>query len=105
MSRKKKKLPVYNIQIDSYAAEGKSIAHFEDGKVLFVENVIPGDVIHARIVKDKKSWAEGKLLELVKPSEDRIDPFCPHFGVCGGCKWQMLPNEHQPKYKEQQVHE
>lgn len=105
MSRKKKKLPVYNIQIDSYAAEGKSIAHFEDGKVLFVENVIPGDVIHARIVKDKKSWAEGKLLELVKPSEDRIDPFCPHFGVCGGCKWQMLPYEHQLRYKEQQVHD
>lgn len=105
MSRKKKKLPIYNIHIDSYAAEGKSIAHLEDGKVLFVENVIPGDVIHARIVKDKKSWAEGKLLELVKPSEDRIEPFCPHFGVCGGCKWQMLPYEHQLRYKQQQVHD
>lgn len=102
MSRKKKQ-PVYNIKIDAYAAEGKSIAHLEGGKVLFVENVIPGDVINARIVKDKKSWAEGKLLNLVRPSEDRIEPFCPHFGVCGGCKWQMLPYEHQLKYKQQQV--
>lgn len=102
MSRKKKQ-PVHNITIDSYAAEGKSIAHLEDGKVLFVENAIPGDVVNARIVKEKKSWAEGKITELVKPSADRIDPFCPHFGICGGCKWQMLPYEHQLRYKQQQV--
>ena len=102
MSRKKKQ-PVYNITIDAYAAEGKSIAHLEDGKVLFVENAIPGDVVNARIIKEKKSWAEGKVLNLVKPSADRIDAFCPHFGVCGGCKWQMLPYEHQLKYKQQQV--
>jgi 23S rRNA (uracil1939-C5)-methyltransferase len=102
VSRKKKR-QVYNIKIDSYAAEGKSIAHLEDGKVLFVEGVIPGDVINSRIVKEKKSWAEGKLLELVQPSPDRVQPFCPHFGVCGGCKWQMLPYEHQLRYKQQQV--
>ena len=102
MSRKKKQ-PVYNITIDAYAAEGKSIAHLDDGKVLFVENAIPGDVVNARIIKEKKSWAEGKVLNLVKPSADRIDAFCPHFGVCGGCKWQMLPYEHQLKYKQQQV--
>lgn len=103
MSRKKKKQPIYNVTIDAYAAEGKSIAHLEDGKVLFVENVIPGDVVHARITRDKKSWAEGKVTELVTPSPFRIDPFCPHFGVCGGCKWQMLPYEHQLRYKQQQV--
>jgi 23S rRNA (uracil1939-C5)-methyltransferase len=102
LSRKKKQ-PVYNITIDAYAAEGKSIAHLEDGKVLFVENAIPGDVVNARIVKEKKNWAEGKVLNLVKPSADRIAAFCPHFGVCGGCKWQMLPYEHQLKYKQQQV--
>jgi len=102
LSRKKKQ-PVYNITIDSYAAEGKSIAHLEDGKVLFVENAIPGDVVNARIVKEKKNWAEGKILQLVQPSSDRIDAFCPHFGICGGCKWQMLPYEHQLRYKQQQV--
>lgn len=89
--------------MDSYAAEGKSIAHLADGKVLFVENTIPGDVVNARIVKDKKSWAEGKVIELVSPSPDRITPFCQHFGICGGCKWQMLPYEQQLKYKQQQV--
>lgn len=102
MSRKKKP-EIANIKIDAYAAEGKSIAHLQDGKVLFVENVIPGDVIDARITKNKKSWAEGRLLNLVTPSPDRIDPFCPHFGVCGGCKWQMLPYEQQIAYKQQQV--
>lgn len=102
MSRKKKP-EIANIKIDAYAAEGKSIAHLQDGKVLFVENVIPGDVIDARITKNKKNWAEGKLLNLVIPSPDRVEPFCPHFGVCGGCKWQMLPYEQQIKYKQQQV--
>lgn len=102
MARKKRQ-PVFNITIDSYAAEGKSIAHLEEGKVLFVENSIPGDVINAVIVKNKKSWAEGRMTELVSPSPLRIDPFCPHFGVCGGCKWQMLPYEKQILYKQQQV--
>lgn len=102
MSRKKKRT-VHNITIDAYAAEGKSVAHLEDGKVLFVEGVVPGDVIDARIVKEKKSWAEGRLLSLVQPSQQRVTPFCPHFGVCGGCKWQMLPYELQLEYKQQQV--
>lgn len=102
MSRKKKQ-PVHNITIESYAAEGKSIAHLEDGKVLFVENAIPGDVVNVRIVKEKKSWAEGKVTSLLKPSPQRIEPFCPHFGLCGGCKWQMLPYEDQLRYKHQQV--
>src|SRR5690606_30280904 len=102
---RKKKQPVYNIRMDAYAAEGKSIAHLEDGKVLFVENTIPGDIINARITKQKKSWAEGKVLELVQPSQNRIEAFCPHFGVCGGCKWQMLPYEYQLQYKQQQVHD
>ncbi len=104
MSRKKKKqAPLLNITIESYAAEGKSIARLEDGKVLFVDNAIPGDVIDASIVKDKKSWAQARTLRLVSPSPQRIEPFCPHFGVCGGCKWQMLPYSKQLEYKQQQV--
>ena len=102
MSRKKKQ-PVYNIKIDAYAAEGKSVAHLEDGKVLFVENAIPGDIVNVWIVKQKKSWAQGKVIELVQPSPQRIEPFCQHFGVCGGCKWQMLPYSQQLVYKQQQV--
>jgi 23S rRNA (uracil1939-C5)-methyltransferase len=100
---RKKKQPVKGITIEAYAAEGKSIAHLEDGKVLFIENAIPGDVVNARIVKEKKSWAEGKITELLQPSPFRVEAFCPHFGVCGGCKWQMLPYQQQLEYKHQQV--
>lgn len=100
---RRKKPELKGIEITSYAAEGKSIAQLEDGKVLFVPNAIPGDVVNVRVLKNKKSWAEGKVLELVTPSKDRVEPFCEHFGVCGGCKWQMLPYEQQLKYKQQQV--
>jgi 23S rRNA (uracil1939-C5)-methyltransferase len=104
LSRKKKKSPpLLNVKIEAYAAEGKSIAKLEDGKVLFVDNAIPGDIIDAIIIKDKKSWAQGKTTRLVTPSPQRIDPFCQHFGVCGGCKWQMLPYPQQLIYKQQQV--
>jgi len=104
LSRKKKKqAPLLNITIESYAAEGKSIARLEDGKVLFVDNAIPGDVIDVAITKDKKSWMQGRTIRLVQPSPQRIEPFCQHFGVCGGCKWQMLPYQQQLIYKQQQV--
>ncbi|RYD59195.1 MAG: 23S rRNA (uracil(1939)-C(5))-methyltransferase RlmD [Sphingobacteriales bacterium] len=103
MLARKKKQAIHNIKIDAYAAEGKSIAHLEDGKVLFVENAIPGDVVNVWVHKSKKNWAEGKVTELVVPSPFRVQPFCQHFGVCGGCKWQMLPYEKQIVYKQQQV--
>lgn len=100
---RKKKPEIKGIQISSYAAEGKSIATLEDGKVLFVENAIPGDVVDVRVTKNKKSWAEGKVTKLITPSPTRVEPFCEHFGVCGGCKWQMVPYEQQIAYKQQQV--
>lgn len=100
---RRKKPALENITIASYAAEGKSIAHLEDGKVLFVENAIPGDVVNVRVTKNKKSWAEGKITQLLQPSPARVAPFCEHFGVCGGCKWQMLPYPQQVVYKQQQV--
>ena len=103
LARKKRKITLQNVTIYAYAAEGKSIAHLEGGKVLFVENVVPGDVIDAFIIKDKKSWAQGRMTQLVSPSPLRVQPFCQHFGVCGGCKWQMLPYSLQLTYKQQQV--
>lgn len=102
MPRKKTKT-LQQVKIDAYAAEGKSIAHLEDGKVLFVTGAIPGDEVDVRIIKDKKSWAEGRITSLVTPSPYRIQPFCDHFGICGGCKWQMLPYKQQLVYKQQQV--
>jgi len=101
--RKKKQPPLQGITVDAYAAEGKSIAHLEGGKVLFMEGVVPGDVVDALITKDKKSWAQGRVTRLVTPSTLRVQPFCQHFGTCGGCKWQMLPYSQQLVYKQQQV--
>jgi len=104
LSRKKRsREPLTNVLVDAYAAEGKSIAHLQDGKVLFVEQVVPGDVIDVLLTKVKSSWAEGKMLRLAQPSPQRIEPFCAHFGNCGGCKWQMLPYQQQLVYKQQQV--
>ena len=104
MSRKRNKHPIIeNLRITAYAAEGKSIGHGEDSKVIFVEGLVPGDVAHVRLGKNKAAWAEGRSVQLITPSEDRVQPFCPHFGVCGGCKWQMLPYPKQLEYKQQQV--
>lgn len=89
--------------MERYAAEGKSIAHLEDGKTIFVEGAVPGDIAEVLVMKNKKSYAEGKAMRVVEPSPDRVVPFCDHFGVCGGCKWQMLPYEKQLEYKQIQV--
>lgn len=98
-----KKQEILNgIMVENYAAEGKSLARV-NGKVIFIEQVVPGDVVNLRLKKNKKDWAEGQLLEIEKYSEDRVTPFCQHFGVCGGCQWQMLPYEKQLQYKQQQV--
>lgn len=88
--------------ITGYAAEGKSLARIE-GKVLFIEGAVPGDVVDVRITKSKKDWAEGKVLKIKEFSSERVTPFCIHFGTCGGCKWQMLPYSKQLEYKEQEV--
>lgn len=104
MSRKKR-VNVAALTITNYAAEGKSIGQLSDGKVAFVENVVPGDVVDIYITKNKKSYAEAKMTRMVQPSALRIDAFCEHFGVCGGCKWQMLPYERQLEFKQQQVYD
>ena len=88
--------------MEDYAAEGKSIARV-DGKVVFIERVVPGDVIDIRLFKSKKDWAEGYPLQFHSFSKERTEPFCQHFGVCGGCQWQMLPYDKQLFYKRQQV--
>ena len=103
MSRKKRRQPLLNLPLTAYAAEGKSIGHGPDGKVVFVQGAVPGDVVDVWPAKEKKSFVEGKLIRVVEPAPDRVEPFCPHFGVCGGCKWQMLPYEKQLQYKQQQV--
>ncbi len=105
MARKNKKTVINAIRLERYAAEGKSIAHLEDGKTIFVEGAVPGDIAEVLVLKNKKSYAEGKAMRVVTPSPDRVVPFCEHFGVCGGCKWQMLPYEKQLEYKQIQVND
>ncbi|PWT98316.1 MAG: 23S rRNA (uracil(1939)-C(5))-methyltransferase RlmD [Bacteroidetes bacterium] len=102
MRVRKKNIVLENVTIADYAAEGKSLAKI-DGKVIFVDNAIPGDIVDIRLSKNKKDWAEGHAIEFKEYSADRIQPFCSHFGVCGGCQWQMLPYEKQLFYKQKQV--
>lgn len=102
MRRKKKNIVLEKVLVEDYAAEGKSIARV-DGKVVFIERVVPGDVVDIRLLKSKKDWAEGYPLQFHSFSKERTEPFCQHFGVCGGCQWQMLPYDKQLFYKRQQV--
>ena len=90
--------------MEDYAAEGKSLARVE-GKVIFIEDVVPGDVVDIRLGKNKKDWAEARPISFRSFSEDRVQPFCRHFGVCGGCQWQMLPYNRQLVYKQKQVYD
>ncbi len=102
MSRKKTDLLLENVTIEAVAAEGKALTHV-DGMVVFVDFAVPGDVVDIKVYKKKKNYMEGFILRMVKPSEQRLEPFCEHFGVCGGCRWQPLPYSMQLEAKRQQV--
>ncbi len=104
MSRKKQDIILENVLIESVAAEGKALARV-DGTVLFVPFAVPGDVVDVKVTKKKKNYMEGYILRIVTPSEHRLEPFCSHFGVCGGCKWQPLPYPMQLQAKQQQVYD
>lgn len=103
MARKKKELPLLEgVEITDVAAEGKALVRVND-LVVFVPFVVPGDVVDLQITRKKHHYAEAKAIRIVKPSEKRALPFCKHFGLCGGCKWQCLPYEEQLKWKQRQV--
>ena len=103
MSRKRNKNQILEgVEITAYAAEGKSLARVND-KVLFVPFAAVGDVADIQVLRSRSSYAEGKIVKMIKPSDVRIEPMCEHFGVCGGCKWQHVPYEEQLKFKQQQV--
>lgn len=101
--RKKRLLPLYEgVKIIDVAAEGKSIAKIDD-MVVFVPYGAPGDIADIKLDKKKKNYGEGHIEKMLNPSTIRIEPFCEHFGTCGGCKWQHIPYEYQLKYKQNQV--
>ena len=105
MTRKRIDLLLEDITIEAVAAEGKAIAHSPDGQVVFVPFAVPGDIVDIRVIKKKKNYLEGIIAEIKKPSADRLEPFCKHFGVCGGCKWQPLPYSLQLEAKRRQVYD
>lgn len=103
MARKKKPLPLLeNITIIDVAAEGKAIAKV-DNLVIFVPYAVPGDVVDLQIKRKKHSYAEAEVVKVHQYSDKRVKPFCKHFGICGGCKWQCLSYEEQLFYKQKQV--
>jgi 23S rRNA (uracil1939-C5)-methyltransferase len=105
MARNKKPLPLLEgVTIEAVAAEGKCLFHWED-LVVFVPFCVPGDVCDVQIRRKKHSFAEGEVVRFITYSKVRAIPFCEHFGVCGGCKWQNLPYEEQLKFKQQQVYD
>ena len=102
MKKEKKRIVLENIIVTDYAAEGKALAKI-DGKVIFISGAVPGDLVDVFLTKNKKDWAEARVIEIKQPSTERQLPFCKHFGLCGGCKWQMLPYAKQLQYKQQEV--
>ena len=103
MARKKKEFPLLEkIRITGVAAEGKALARVDD-LVVFVPYVVPGDVVDLKIRRKKHSYAEAEAVKFHEYSAERAVPFCKHYGVCGGCKWQCLSYDNQLKYKQQQV--
>ncbi|MCQ2167299.1 MAG: 23S rRNA (uracil(1939)-C(5))-methyltransferase RlmD [Bacteroidales bacterium] len=105
MSRKKLDMVLENITIEAVAAEGKALAHTAEGQVVFVEFAVPGDIVDIRVIRKKKAYLEGRIINLRQASPDRLEPFCSHFGICGGCRWQPLPYEQQLAAKQQQVYD
>ncbi|MFT3932385.1 MAG: 23S rRNA (uracil(1939)-C(5))-methyltransferase RlmD [Chitinophagaceae bacterium] len=102
MRKQKSAVVLQKITVEDYAAEGKALAR-TDGKVVFISGAVPGDVVDVQLSKNKKDWAEGRAVRFHSYSADRVEPFCEHFGICGGCKWQMLPYKKQLQYKENEV--
>lgn len=103
MARKKRQLPLLEkVTITDVAAEGKAIAKVDD-LVIFVPHVVPGDVVDLQLRRKKKRYAEGVVMKFHEYGAERAVPFCQHYGVCGGCKWQVLPYEAQIRYKQHQI--
>ena len=103
MSRRNKELPlIEQVEITDTGSEGMAVARV-DGLVVFVPFVVPGDVVDIQLYKKKKNYAEGRAVNLHRPSPLRVEPACPHFGVCGGCKWQTMNYAAQLEAKQRQV--
>ena len=105
MGRKREPLQIVErVHITQAGAKGVSVGKAADGKIIFVQNVVPGDVVDVRVHKKKKNYLEGKAVAFHEYSLERVEPKCAHFGVCGGCKWQHWDYEKQLAYKQDEVY-
>ncbi len=103
MARKRGSYPtIEGLEITTLAAEGKAMGRWND-MVVFVPMTVPGDVVDVQIRRKRRRFMEGSVIRFVKRSDMRVEPFCKHFGVCGGCKWQNLPYDEQLRFKTEQV--
>ncbi|MFK8279819.1 23S rRNA (uracil(1939)-C(5))-methyltransferase RlmD [Capnocytophaga canimorsus] len=103
MKKKNQKLVFENIEVIDAGAKGKSVAKAPDGRVIFLSDAVPGDVVDVQTTKKRNAYYEGFVIKLHKSSERRTEPVCEHFGYCGGCKWQNMSYEHQLFYKQKEV--
>lgn len=99
---RKKRITLEQVEVTDYAAEGKALAKV-NGKAIFIKGAVPGDLVDLQLLRNKKDWAEAKVIHVHRYSSERTEPFCTHFGTCGGCKWQMLPYPLQLAYKQREV--
>jgi len=103
MARKNRKQIFTNLEVIDAGAKGKTIAKAPDGKVIFLPNAVPGDVVDVQTFKKRKAYYEGKAIAFHKLSDKRTEPKCEHFGTCGGCKWQHMSYDNQLFYKQKEV--
>ena len=102
MSKNKKPIIIEDLEIIDISDKGKSVAKY-DGKTIFVDGAIPGDICDVRVFKKRRKYSNAKTIKIKSPSKHRLDPKCEHFGVCGGCKWQNMNYQAQLKFKENKV--
>ncbi|WP_026451997.1 23S rRNA (uracil(1939)-C(5))-methyltransferase RlmD [Aequorivita capsosiphonis] len=103
MARRNNKVIFKDLEVIDAGAKGKAVAKTPDGRVLFIDNAVPGDIVTVQTHKKRKAYYEGSAISITKASEKRVEPVCPHFGTCGGCKWQNMGYEHQLYYKQKEV--
>lgn len=102
-NKSRNRIQLENLEVIDAGAKGKAVAKAPDGRVVFINNAVPGDIVTVQTTKKRKAYFEGTAIEVHKKSDKRVPPVCEHFGTCGGCKWQHMGYEHQLFYKQKEV--
>src|SRR5690606_34362754 len=95
MARRNRRNIFESVEVTDAGAKGKAVGKAPDGKIIFIDNAVPGDVVRVQTTQKRKAFYKGTAISFEKLSEKRTEPVCQHFGTCGGCKWQNMNYEHQ----------